>query len=89
MTSKVIWSKLYTTLMTRCNRAPGVAYITHNKSLPFYSFYAKYCIIFEFFVNYSYNKLAREVREVAKKISELDASDSFRSECSARLLQKL
>ncbi|XP_065200469.1 U3 small nucleolar ribonucleoprotein protein IMP3 [Planococcus citri] len=37
----------------------------------------------------TYNKLSREIRLVAKKISELDATNPFRNECSARLLKKL
>uniref|UniRef100_A0A0V0G917 U3 small nucleolar ribonucleoprotein protein IMP3 n=1 Tax=Triatoma dimidiata TaxID=72491 RepID=A0A0V0G917_TRIDM len=36
-----------------------------------------------------YNKLAREIREVARKIKALDSSDLFRSEQSAQLLEKL
>lgn len=36
-----------------------------------------------------YNKLAREVRELARKIKELDPKDNFRTESSAQLLIKL
>lgn len=39
--------------------------------------------------HFRYNKLSREIREVANKIAELDASDSFRTEMSAKLLEKL
>ncbi|XP_055324293.1 U3 small nucleolar ribonucleoprotein protein IMP3 [Sitodiplosis mosellana] len=36
-----------------------------------------------------YNKLSRTIRELAKKISEIDAKDPFRTEMSAALLEKL
>ncbi|KAL7289368.1 hypothetical protein TKK_0016571 [Trichogramma kaykai] len=36
-----------------------------------------------------YNKLSREIREVAEKIKELDSDSSFRAEQSAVLLEKL
>ncbi|XP_055686678.1 U3 small nucleolar ribonucleoprotein protein IMP3 [Lutzomyia longipalpis] len=36
-----------------------------------------------------YNKLSREIREIAKKISTLDAADPFRTDASSRLLEKL
>ncbi|XP_069682612.1 U3 small nucleolar ribonucleoprotein protein IMP3 isoform X2 [Periplaneta americana] len=36
-----------------------------------------------------YNKLSRHVRELARKIKELDAKDPFRTESSAQLLEKL
>lgn len=36
-----------------------------------------------------YNKLARTIRDLAKKISEIDAKDPFRTEMSAQLLEKL
>ncbi|CAD7082544.1 unnamed protein product [Hermetia illucens] len=36
-----------------------------------------------------YNKLSRQVRELAQKISELDPKDHFRTEASAQLLEKL
>ncbi|XP_023939250.1 U3 small nucleolar ribonucleoprotein protein IMP3 [Bicyclus anynana] len=36
-----------------------------------------------------YNKLAREIRELANKIKDLDANTEFRTEASAQLLEKL
>lgn len=36
-----------------------------------------------------YNKLSRTIRELAKRISEIDAKDPFRTEMSAMLLEKL
>lgn len=36
-----------------------------------------------------YKKLARNVREVARKIKEIDPGHPFRTEASARLLEKL
>lgn len=36
-----------------------------------------------------YNKLSRTIRELAKRVSEIDASDPFRTEVSAMLLEKL
>ncbi|KAF9795557.1 hypothetical protein SFRURICE_004929 [Spodoptera frugiperda] len=36
-----------------------------------------------------YNKLSREIRELANKIKDLDASNEFRTESSAQLLEKL
>lgn len=36
-----------------------------------------------------YNKLSRTIRELAKRISEIDAKDPFRTEMSAQLLEKL
>ncbi|CAB3258911.1 unnamed protein product [Arctia plantaginis] len=36
-----------------------------------------------------YNKLSREIRDLANKIKELDASSEFRTESSAQLLEKL
>ncbi|XP_063223687.1 U3 small nucleolar ribonucleoprotein protein IMP3 isoform X1 [Bacillus rossius redtenbacheri] len=36
-----------------------------------------------------YNKLSRQIRELARKIKELDPKDPFRVECSAQLLEKL
>lgn len=36
-----------------------------------------------------YNKLARNIRDLAKKISDVDAADPFRTETSAQLLEKL
>lgn len=38
---------------------------------------------------YRYNKLSREIRDLANKIKELDASSEFRTESSAQLLEKL
>ena len=39
--------------------------------------------------NSRYNKLARNVREIARKIKEVDAKNPFRTEKSAQLLEKL
>ncbi|RZF35848.1 hypothetical protein LSTR_LSTR014178 [Laodelphax striatellus] len=36
-----------------------------------------------------YNKLSREVRDLARKIRDLDSKDPFRTEASAKLLEKL
>ena len=36
-----------------------------------------------------YNKLSREIREIADKIKELDPKDPFRIESSSTLLEKL
>ncbi|EDW85874.1 U3 small nucleolar ribonucleoprotein protein IMP3 [Drosophila tropicalis] len=36
-----------------------------------------------------YNKLAREIRELTEKIAKLDATDPFKAEASAMLLNKL
>ncbi|CAH0722134.1 unnamed protein product, partial [Brenthis ino] len=36
-----------------------------------------------------YNKISREIREIANKIKDLDASTEFRTESSAQLLEKL
>lgn len=38
---------------------------------------------------YRYNKLSREVRELAERIKTLDPNDSFRNERGAQLLEKL
>lgn len=38
---------------------------------------------------FRYNKLSRTIRELAKKISEIDAKEPFRTEMSAMLLEKL
>lgn len=41
-------------------------------------------------INHSrYNKLSREIRELANKIKELDSNSEFRTESSAQLLEKL
>lgn len=36
-----------------------------------------------------YNKLSRTIRELAKRVSEIDAKEPFRTEMSALLLEKL
>ncbi|XP_055702797.1 U3 small nucleolar ribonucleoprotein protein IMP3 [Phlebotomus papatasi] len=36
-----------------------------------------------------YNKLSRDIREVARKIATLDSKDTFRTECCSKLLEKL
>uniref|UniRef100_A0A4W3H015 U3 small nucleolar ribonucleoprotein protein IMP3 n=1 Tax=Callorhinchus milii TaxID=7868 RepID=A0A4W3H015_CALMI len=36
-----------------------------------------------------YNKLSREVRELACKIRDLNEKDAFRAQCTSRLLEKL
>lgn len=38
---------------------------------------------------YRYNKISREIREVAEKIKKLDPKDPFRNERGAQLLEKL
>lgn len=38
---------------------------------------------------FRYNKLARNIREVARKIKEVDQKHPFRTESSAQLLEKL
>lgn len=45
-----------------------------------------------YIINYicpRYNKLSREIRELANKVKDLDASTDFRTEVSAQLLEKL
>lgn len=37
----------------------------------------------------SYNKISREIRDIAAKISQVDGKDPFRTEVSAELLEKL
>ncbi|XP_033727588.1 U3 small nucleolar ribonucleoprotein protein IMP3-like [Pecten maximus] len=36
-----------------------------------------------------YNKMSREIRELARKIKELDVKDPFRAEATSQLLEKL
>ncbi|XP_069119983.1 U3 small nucleolar ribonucleoprotein protein IMP3-like [Argopecten irradians] len=36
-----------------------------------------------------YNKMSREIRELARKIKELDVKDPFRTEATSQLLEKL
>lgn len=38
---------------------------------------------------FRYNKLSRQIRELARKIKDLDQKDPFRTESSAQLLEKL
>lgn len=38
---------------------------------------------------FRYNKLSRNVRDLAKKIRDLDDKDGFRAQCTHRLLEKL
>lgn len=38
---------------------------------------------------FRYNKLSRTIRELAKRISEIDATEPFRTEMSAAILEKL
>ncbi|XP_045475087.1 U3 small nucleolar ribonucleoprotein protein IMP3-like [Harmonia axyridis] len=37
----------------------------------------------------TYNKLSRNIRDLARKIKEMDPKDPFRTECSSRLIEKL
>lgn len=48
-------------------------------------------ILFSFWNLFShrYNKLSRTIRELAKRISEIDSKEPFRTEMSALLLEKL
>lgn len=46
-------------------------------------------VFINFFCMVRYNKLSRHVRELAKKIKELDAKDPFRTEATSQLLEKL
>ena len=39
--------------------------------------------------DFRYNKLSRHIRELAKKIKELDVKDPFRMEATAHFLEKL
>lgn len=41
------------------------------------------------FIVRRYNKLARNIRDLATKISAVDAADPFRTETSAALMEKL
>jgi U3 small nucleolar ribonucleoprotein protein IMP3 len=38
---------------------------------------------------FRYNKLSRHIRELARKIKEVDVKDPFRTEATAQLLEKL
>lgn len=38
---------------------------------------------------FRYNKLARNIRELARKIKEVDSEHPFRTKSSAQLLEKL
>lgn len=78
----VIWTE-------QTNLTSGFSFNSLSNNMLLYGGIIIIMSIHKFILNYRYNKLAREVRQVAKKISELDASDAFRNECSARLLQKL
>lgn len=42
-----------------------------------------------FFLSFRYNKLARTIRDLAKRVSDIDASEPFRTEASAAILEKL
>lgn len=42
-----------------------------------------------FFLLFRYNKLARTIRDLAKRVSDIDASEPFRTEASAAILEKL
>jgi len=44
---------------------------------------------FWFVLNFRYNRLSRHIRELAKKIKDLDPNDPFRTEATAQLLEKL
>jgi len=44
---------------------------------------------FLFVLNFRYNRLSRHIRELAKKITDLDPNDPFRTEATAQLLEKL
>jgi len=46
-------------------------------------------IDFWFMLHVRYNRLARHIRELAKKIKDLDQNDLFRTEATAQLLEKL
>jgi len=46
-------------------------------------------IDFWFMLHVRYNRLARHIRELAKKIKDLDQNDPFRTEATAQLLEKL
>jgi U3 small nucleolar ribonucleoprotein protein IMP3 len=45
--------------------------------------------VLNFIIFYRYNKLSKEVRDIAKKIKDLDNESLFRAEQSAALLEKL
>lgn len=47
------------------------------------------CVKLLYFYIRRYNKLSREIRELANKIKDLDATNEFRTEASAQLLEKL
>jgi len=44
---------------------------------------------FWYVLNFRYNRLSRHIRELAKKIKDLDPNDPFRTEATAQLLEKL
>lgn len=53
-------------------------------------FISKIC--YEKFLKYiisRYNKISRDIRELVRKIKELDTKDPFRMESSSTLLEKL
>lgn len=54
------------------------SYELSNDSLTFF---------FKFFCRY--NKLAAEIRNLARKLTTLETEDEFRNECSALLIEKL
>lgn len=42
-----------------------------------------------FLTSLRYNKLSRNIRDLAKKIRDLDEKDGFRGQCTHQLLEKL
>lgn len=42
-----------------------------------------------FFLSFRYNKLSRNIRELAQKIRDLDEKDGFRAQSTHRFLEKL
>lgn len=68
-------------IQKREDYAKYVLYILHIHTLHIFL----YIQIFLF----RYKKLARDIRELARKIKEVDSKHPFRTEASAQLLEKL
>lgn len=72
-------------------RLHKVSFVHSILSFIFYSFFSWISTCDSYFSSSlnRYNKLSRTIRELAKRISEIDAKDPFRTEMSALLLEKL
>jgi U3 small nucleolar ribonucleoprotein protein IMP3 len=62
----------------------------NNITLLVYGLFLKHNQVQRCSIHYfRYNKLSRQIRELARKIKDLDQKDPFRTESSAQLLEKL